>query len=151
MVKTDCNNRFWSKIDQTLSCWLWTAATDDGGYGRFLFQGKNRQAHIVMWILMHGDVPYGQVVMHTCDVPSCVNPDHLKLGTQAENIADCVSKNRHFKPKGTLNNQAKLTDNQVKSIRQEYRDTKCTKRSLALKYDMSDSAICRLINGQTWS
>ena len=148
MVKI--HNRFWSKVRKTNSCWLWTAATDDGGYGRFLFEGKNRHAHIVAWILTYGSVPEGNVVMHTCDVPYCVNPEHLQLGTQLDNIQDRVNKGRCFKPECELNSQAKLSQKQVDAIRDEYNTIKCTKRFLARKYNMSDSAVGRLLNGYTW-
>lgn len=149
MVKIDCDDRFWSKVDTTDKCWEWLGAKDGGGYGRFLHNGRNRHAHRIAWLLFHGREPNG-VVMHTCDNPSCVKPKHLRIGTQRENIHDCVAKDRNFKPRGSLNSQAKLTEEQVAAIRKEYNQTNCTKRFLACKYNMSDSAIGRLLNGQTW-
>lgn len=151
MVKIDSDDRFWSKVNITNNgCWEWLAGKDQAGYGRFSYDGKNQHAHRIAWLLFYGSQPT-DVVMHTCDNPSCVNPRHLRLGSQLDNISDRVSKGRCFHPHGATNSQAKLTEDQVNSIRREYQRTNCTKRSLARKYDMSDSAIGRIINGQTWS
>jgi hypothetical protein len=152
MVKIDCNERFWSKVQQADqdACWLWLAGKDRSGYGRFLFEGKNRHAHIVAWILSYGPIPSNKIVRHTCDVYACVNPSHLLLGTQLDNIRDRVQRGRCHRPYGALNSQAKLTPEKVALIRQEYATTRCSKKSLAIKYSMSNSAIGRLLNKQTW-
>lgn len=77
-------------------CWLWTAATDECGYGRFLFRGRNTHAHRVSWILNFGEIPTGIQVCHKCDIPPCVNPDHLFLGTARDNRHDSIAKGRAF-------------------------------------------------------
>jgi hypothetical protein len=76
-------------------CWLWSACGTKAGYGLFGYEGKLQLAHRVSYKLHKGFIPEGMVVRHTCDTPSCVNPDHLELGTQGENIRESVRKGRH--------------------------------------------------------
>ncbi len=110
-------HRFWAKVDKSDECWLWTAAKDRKGYGLFKLTGSvTRSAHRVSWMLTRGSMPASSVVvMHTCDNPGCVNPAHLKLGTNLENNADKVAKGRHTL--GERNGNAKLTADQVRFIR----------------------------------
>lgn len=85
--------RLWNKVDRTnrFGCWIWTAATDLSGYG--VYDGRGA-VHRLVYEDRHGTIPEGMIVMHTCDAPGCVNPDHLKVGTHAENVADMVEKGR---------------------------------------------------------
>ncbi len=87
--------RFWEKVDKSSECWEWTAARNPDGYGLIGldFRGSDR-AHRVSWRLAYGPIPIGLHVLHRCDNPPCVNPDHLWLGTQADNIADMTRKGR---------------------------------------------------------
>lgn len=86
--------RFWNKVEKTDGCWLWTASTFTDGYGKFKFDGKNRRAHRMSWIMENGEIPDGMVVLHSCDTPLCVNPAHLSLGTPKDNTQDMIKKNR---------------------------------------------------------
>jgi len=87
-------DRFWSKVHKTDTCWLWTAAIDKRGYGRFRADEKVEFAHRVSFLLAHGHYPEHQA-LHACDVPLCVNPAHIYDGTQKENIQDSIRRNRN--------------------------------------------------------
>jgi hypothetical protein len=87
--------RLLEKTIKTESCWNWTGATwGNNGYGCLRFNGKTQSTHRISYVLYNGNILEGMVVMHTCDNPICVNPDHLKLGTQLENIQDRNNKKR---------------------------------------------------------
>ena len=89
--------RFWSKVSKSDGCWLWVAFRDRNGYGRFGTSALNRStlAHRTSYSLTFGDIPEGMHVLHKCDNPPCVNPDHLFLGTDKDNAQDCKAKGRH--------------------------------------------------------
>ncbi len=89
--------RFWLKVKKTDMCWLWKGyLTRKNGYGKISFNKKDQVAHRVSWQLKNGDIPTGMSVLHKCDNPPCVNPDHLFLGTQRDNVLDMVRKKRHW-------------------------------------------------------
>lgn len=93
--------RFWSKVVKSDGCWIWKASKRSKGYGAFVYQrGEDiiqGRAHRYSWELHYGDIPPGLCVLHHCDTPACVRPEHLWLGTKAENNADMVAKGRHVR------------------------------------------------------
>ena len=91
----DVEERFWSKVNKTDSCWEWTCSTDRGGYGLFGVNYKQWRAHRFAKHITHGLDDDKPIVMHTCDNPKCVNPDHLVNGTNKENMEDRNRKGRH--------------------------------------------------------
>jgi hypothetical protein len=123
-------------------CHLWTACGAAGQYGRI---GK-RLAHRVSWEFKHGPIPSGIKVLHKCDVPPCVNPDHLFLGTQRENIRDCIGKGRFKSNCGVNNPRAILTPEQVLLIRNSSDPGKI----LAKRFGIGQTAVSRIKRGKAW-
>lgn len=133
-------------------CIPWTGAKDDKGYGRLgnkSLRLGTLASHRLAYELTHGPVPDGLFVLHRCDNPWCVNPDHLFVGTQADNMRDMRSKDRG--PKGSSHGQAKLTEDMVREIRRRYRAGGETCRSLSLAYGVSTSVIGHVIKGDAWT
>jgi hypothetical protein len=89
---------FWARVEQGPGCWLWRLRGDRDGYGQFGLRLGGRfycfRAHRVAWLLTHGAIPDGLFLLHRCDTPACCRPDHLFLGTQADNLADARTKGR---------------------------------------------------------
>lgn len=149
---TPVEDRFWDKVDKAGECWEWTAycnrASKEGSrflpYGRIRDRGKLRLAHRVSWEIEHGSIPDGKLVLHTCDNPKCVRPDHLFLGDHEVNMADKVDKERHH-------GSHKLTADEVREIRRRYREEDGhTHQSLADEYGVTKSAITHLMNRRSW-
>jgi len=151
IVPTDASDRqrFWKKVEKTSSCWLWTGARFSNGYEAFRLRGKQRRAHIVIFEWTNGSTSDLRVC-HTCDVKHCVNPEHLFLGTQSDNIRDMFSKGRQRERRGEISNWAKLTENDVRRIRQLYADG-FYQREIAAMYGMSQRGISVIVRRERWS
>lgn len=115
---------FWSKVDMTpddQSCWLWKGSKDPKGYGRIgrVIDGRtvHAMAHRTALLMIGVEIPAGAHVLHSCDVPSCCNPGHLRAGTNRENMIDRSLRRRHTWAHGERNAKSKLTVSQVRSIR----------------------------------
>lgn len=90
--------RFWEKVKKTATCWLYTGFRKWDGYGWVSRSGRCMTAHRYAWTLLRGPVPAGMHLLHNCDVPACCNPDHIRLGTHEENMADMKAKGRQNSP-----------------------------------------------------
>lgn len=138
--KKPINERFLSKVNKNgplileTRCWIWAR----GSYGRFWNGESLVGAHRFSYELHKGPIPSGLDVCHRCDVSSCVNPEHLFVGTRLENIRDCVRKGRH--QHGETGNSAKLTEAQVLDIRSRL-DRKVSGARLARDFKVSESSI----------
>lgn len=129
-------------------CWIWQgAASGKNDYGYIWHNGKVMRAHRVAWILFKGSLPDNLKVCHKCDTPLCVNPDHLFLGTQKENMYDAIAKNRM--PKGEGSSSAKLEIKQVKEIR-KLRVEGLTLQSIANFYQISPITVFDIVHRKTW-
>jgi hypothetical protein len=137
---------FHSMPEPNSGCTLWLASTDTRGYGRLEWNGKQRPAHRLAWEVVHGPVPDGLHVCHKCDVPSCVNPDHLFLGTNAENMADMKRKGRGRAPRGAENPSAKLTEEAVRAIRIDSRPA----THIAKDYGVSNVLVGHIKKRKAW-
>ena len=140
-------NRFWSKADKSGECWIWTACRNHKGYGFFGVSGKNRGAHRVAYELAVGPIPPGLFVCHRCDVPACVNPGHLFLATNAENLRDMTEKGR--RKTGADHGRSKMTVAQVRQIRALYAAGTKQVRLRAM-FGMSKFGISAIVHGLTW-
>ena len=146
--------RFWNKVSKqdNNSCWEWTAALMNG-YGWFSINKKigPKFAHRVSAFLsgLIDNVDSEKHVLHKCDNPKCCNPLHLFTGSNADNVADRVKKGRtKFVPKnGELNGMAKLTEIQIHEIRKMYNDENISQSQLAVKFNVKQPHISRIING----
>lgn len=109
--------RFWKRVVKGEGCWLWTGRTNKKGYGQISINSKDVLAHRASWEIANGSIPEDKDVLHKCDNPPCVRPDHLFLGTDHENMLDMWKKKRHPSNKRESNGRAKLTETQVVEIR----------------------------------
>src|SRR3990167_1999300 len=143
------------KIGKTDECWEWQACQRDGyGFISIPPRGNSALAHRVSYALFRGPIPSGIYVCHHCDNPSCVNPRHLFLGTQQDNMADAKQKGRI--PSGLHSGFyrqrlfRKLTEQEVVEIRQLYKNKQGTHRSLAIRYGGSHKTIVEIVNRKFW-
>jgi hypothetical protein len=145
-------------IEQTISqktrqcdisgCLLWTGAKTPGGYGKVGRGGRTIYVHRAVYEANFGPIPAGLVVMHGCDQPSCCNPDHLALGTKADNSLDMVRKGRSRV--GARHPLAKLTADDVAEIRRcVARGEK--QRSLAARFSVTFQHVSAVVAGKTWA
>lgn len=144
--KISITKRFWNKIDKSTQneCWNWKGYINERGYGMFNFgtnrkHPKIRRANRVVWELVNSEIPLGLEVCHSCDNPSCVNPNHLFLGTHKENMNDAVLKERI---------KSKVNIEKVKEIRNRKKENQY---HLAKEYGISQGQISRIINKESWS
>jgi len=156
-VMDNLKERFWQKVDKEFAppCWIWTAAKDRHGYGCISRGGRGTgiSAHRASYELHYGIIPEGLCVLHHCDNPSCVRPDHLFLGTQLDNVSDMMQKNRHhssFFPKHEQHWNAKLSWEKVDSIRARISLGE-SKILLAREYGVSKTAIKLIAARKTWA
>lgn len=143
----DANSRFWGSVRKSDGCWEWTGSRSDTGYGCF-YDGHATSAHRYSWVLHNGPVPAGLCVLHRCDNRACVRPDHLWLGTKADNSKDMASKSRFRVPglEGEDHGEAKLTDDDVRHIR----SSTATGRDLARKLGVSESLVSLVRRRKAW-
>lgn len=146
--------RFWKKVSKgkKTECWEWIGNQSPAGYGRIQRGGKNSphlNAHRVSYELHNGKIPDGYVVMHKCDNPSCVNPNHLSLGTPRQNTQDMIHKGRQVvvAPLGVENGKSILNPDLVKYIRKSVKNN----AELGRELGVSINAVRGVRIGRTWS
>ena len=141
--------RFWERVEKSDGCWLWTGSKNRKGYGVIGEGGEGRDliAPRVIWEWTNGPIPPGMMVCHHCDVPACVNPDHLFLGTPADNMLDKVAKGRQRK--GETVPGAKLTEAGVREIRRR-RTAGEPQKAIAADYGVSQSVVSNIMSRRTW-
>ncbi len=157
-------SRFFGKVEKTDSCWMWLGSVNNNGYGQIhitvsigepeRFGRSSRSTiltHRLSWELVNGAIPDGLEVLHNCpdgDNPRCVNPSHLWLGTQADNMRDAMNKGRTAR--GQDKPTSKLTDETVTTIRYRYATGSVTQQQLADEHEVTISVICQIVNRKSW-
>jgi hypothetical protein len=137
-------------FEPNTGCELWIGARSGAsGYGSYAVDGKVVRAHRLAWASRHGPIPEGMDILHKCDTPACVNPGHLFMGTAADNVRDMIRKGRRASCSGTINSQAKLTDEVVREIR-EKRARGVPQKRLAKEYGVHKKTIQDATKGRLW-
>lgn len=147
MKYSTIEDRFWSKVVKDTGCWEWRDSLNNKGYGQFGMNGTMRIASRVAYELTYGFIPMGMSVLHHCDNSKCCRPDHLFLGTQADNQQDMKRKGRSTR--GERDGQTKLVAEQIQSIRKEYTEGKSIAQ-LAREYRVCRAQIRRILTGERW-
>jgi hypothetical protein len=144
--------RFWEKVDikGLDDCWEWKAGRFPEGYGQFYFDDTSKYAHRVAWKFIYGDIPPGIKVLHHCDNPPCCNPIHLFLGTHTDNMRDKLNKHRENMPKGEKHGMAKLTEKDVKKIRELYQTGNYLQREIADIFNVSQALVSAIFFRRVW-
>lgn len=149
----DVTDRFWARVAKTEGCWIWTGGTTGEGYGDLTYQRRRHLAHRFAWQLTNArSIPEGVVVRHRCDNPPCVRPEHLELGTTAQNVRDSYARRRRTTGNPTLGSgrpNAVLDDELVADLRRQAR-TGQSIRSIAKGSPFSYATIYRAIRGSGW-
>lgn len=146
---SDAMARFSAKYQAVTECgcWLWTGSSNPLGYGTFKLDGKAQMAHRASWMLHNGPIPAGLCVCHKCDTPACVNPDHLFLGTNADNVADMVRKGRQSTARGEASGLAKITEREAVEIFQ----AAGLQRDIAARYGVHQVQVSAIKCRLTWA
>ena len=138
--------RFWSKVDKTDGCWNWMGALKETGYGAFRLKGAKATvpSHRYAWEQTRGPIPKDKWLLHTCDNPRCVNPDHLYLGTHQDNVDDMIERGRHGGWK-----HRRLTTEEKNAMKADYKRGGSSHPDLAKKYGTSLKTVGRTLRGES--
>ena len=149
-MKLTMREKFLAKIcvEPATGCWLWRGLVRPDGYGDTHFERKRQRAHRVAWKLFRGEIGPGLVVCHKCDVQACVNPEHLFLGTVADNMEDRNEKGRSAR--GEKQGSAKLTTDQVGRIKAMLAEDRLYMSEIALEFGVSQTTIRSIKTGRNW-
>jgi hypothetical protein len=151
MIESDLFDRLFDRamVNEETGCWEFSGTLVNGGYGQISHKNKGLLAHRVAYELVVAYIPDGMLVLHSCDNPPCVNPQHLFLGTHQDNSDDCVAKGRIAHNVGSLAGAAKLTEEDVLKIKERL-SARMTQRRIAEEFGVAPSAITRIKKGLYW-
>lgn len=151
-VRNSVDSFFWANLKKCddHECWVWQGSLDPDGYGIAFRNGKGYRAHRVSYEIHHGAIPAGYLILHSCDNPSCCNPNHLRAGTPQDNSTDMVSKNRSARRGGETNINARFTNEQAEKIRLEYPTLNISIEAYAKRYGVCRETMRLIIRGKTY-
>ena len=158
-TEKEYEERFWTKVDKENSdifydgirCWEWTEGLSPYGYGMYRRNGHNIFAHRYSYLLKFGEFDTKLYVLHHCDNRKCVNPSHLFLGTQLDNMRDMAKKERGVIPVGENHGNSKLTEKNVIKIYKMYDSGNYTQREIAKALGVDFRTINYVVNGKSWN
>ncbi len=136
---------FLSNVEKTDTCWLWKSTKDKNGYGRFYIDKQTYYAHRMSYLIFNGNIPEGKVIRHICDNPTCVNPKHLLVGTQEDNLNDAVKRDRRVHLQKLTLNTATIIKTTLKHSPEDG-----ISKKLAKLYNVSPAIISRIKTEKTW-
>ncbi len=142
--------RILRNYEEVNGCWNWKKYKNSLGYGIINVKGKIHLAHRISWQIFKGEIPESLLICHTCDNPSCINPNHLWMGTNKENQEDMFKKNRSRHVRGDDHSSSKLDSEKVKKIRSLSKPRYYTAKRLAEEFKVSEVTIHNIIYGRTW-
>ena len=134
-------------------CWIWQGAVTSKGYGSIqIGDGKTESVHRLAYELWVGEIPEGLHVLHKCDTPKCINPDHLFAGTNQDNVTDKINKGRAFtgNHKGEKNENSKLTNGKISRIKKMIEKGNFNQTEIGKMFDVSRQTICGINRGKRW-
>lgn len=140
--------RFWRKVSKTDGCWIWIGSRDRKGYGRISINRAPFLASRVSWEIHNGQIPDGLCVLHHCDNPPCVRPDHLFLGTVADNSQDALNKGRVLRGERIFGSKLHVED--VKQIKQLLREGHHYQWEIADMFGVTRKAVGEIKLGNNW-
>lgn len=149
------SDALWQRVDKSGDCWIWTGSRHVFGYGTIRSFDQNVLCHRLAWESTYGPIPEGMAVCHKCDNPPCCRPEHLFLGTLADNNRDRAAKgrgakaHRHPSP-GMANGNAVLTDAAIRDIRSTYAKGGISQQAIAEQYGVSQPLISRIVLKKGW-
>lgn len=150
--KLPLDNKLSAKSEKVGGCLIWTGTKSKKGYGLIRIDGTWKLAHRVSYAFYVGEIADGKIIRHSCDTPACINPDHLLIGTQADNMTDMRSRGRSNYAKGADTGNAKITEAQVIEIRATYQRgiRGFGVHVIAKRYGLSKPAVRAILERKSW-
>lgn len=156
--------RLYSRTTQQGECLVWTGRRTYNGYGTICYSGRRLRCHRLSWTLAYGEIPDGLFVLHSCDNPPCIRPEHLFLGTAIDNVTDMMQKGRQARgdkhrsrthpetlSRGEANGRAKLKTKQAVAIKTAYAQGEATYNQLARLHGITYNCVWDIVHGKTWT
>lgn len=138
-------------INNITGCWDWVKYVDNKGYGKMRHLGKVARCHRISYMVFNGDIDPGMHILHSCNNRRCVNPDHLRQGTNMDNVLDRVKSGNHLNvPRGESNHQAKLTEKDVLEIRRLHDKEGYSQVSLGKMFNLHQTTISLIVRRMKW-